>query len=249
MEGEKIRPLNLKQHIYVNEELCPVVFQNEDKLFETVQDGLLRVAKFWWQSARKMFSDFKLQDMVFYGDLAGYVYNPFCEVSLGIVVDVPPEIETYLPEINFTMLVNEIKYKFINRSIHCRFLAETPKEIPCYSLTKHCWLCRPQKKEISLNKEEICNFFSEYQNKLNNYVNKLPKLENNLLTMESCQLLEQYLQDEYKRAENIKATSSEHEYDINYLIYRTMREIGAMKYLYTYVGDSYNYNINVLNQC
>lgn len=249
MAGSAIEKVNLKQHIYVNEELCPVIFQNDSVLFDTVQDGLLRIAKFWWQSARKMFSDFKLREMVLCGDLAGYVYNPFCEVSLGIVVDIPAAVEPYLPEINFTMRVNEIKYKFINRPVHCRFLPAMPQDVPCYSLTNRCWVNHPRKRELSLNKEEICRAFADYQNEINVFLNSLPKLDNNLLTMESCRSLEKFLQEEYNKAETTRSESSEHEYDIRYLLWRTLGEIGAIKYLYTYLGDSYNYNVNVLEQC
>ncbi len=240
--------INLYDHVRLNDGLCPVVFETEDKIFETVVSGFLRVVDFWWGDIQKLFDKFEYHDIIFYGDLAGYVYNQFSEVSLGLVADIPERMVEYLDKINETLVSNEVRYKFINRPMHCRLLMSVPEGIPAYSLQEQKWINRPVHRELPFSGEELCRSFADYQRNIHEYVRSLPKHENNILTIESCRQLEQFLQNQKQKAKEAWLYSAEHEYSLEYLLWRTFKEVGGVKYFTSYVADSYNYNINVLEQ-
>lgn len=241
--------INLYQYVFLHDNLCPVIFETEDRIFKTVTDGLMRIVDFWWEDTRKMFADFTRKDVVIYGDLVGYVYNQFNEVSLGIVADMPSTAVEYLDEINQALVANEVSYKFIHRPVHCRLLTAVPEGIPAFSLQDGQWINRPFHRPLTFSGQELCQAFADYQNNVHEFVSKLPKLENGFLTIESCHALEDFL--DKLRQENREAWlhSPEHEASLDYLLGRTFKEIGGAKYFNSYLADSYNYNINVLEQC
>ncbi len=241
--------LDLRSHIRVNKELCPVIFKDEQALFGTVQAGFMRIADFWWHQAKKIFGRYEVKDFVFYGDLAGYVYNRFNEVCLGVIVDLPESVLPYLPAINRAMVANEFHYNFINRPVHCRLLAAAQKGEPCYSLAAKQWITPPQRREFSFGMRGFCRVFPMYQNDIHAYVEAQQKHNNNLLTIEGCRLAEEFLNLFEAKALEAKAQDTEHEYCLDYLLWRTFEEIGGVRYFKKYLADSYNYNLNELEQC
>ena len=249
MQPLKIKRLNIGRHVCVNAELCPVLFETRNLLFEPVQAGLKRIADFWWKQTKKIFTDIEPADVVIYGDLVGYVYNPFNEVSIGFLTELPPDCLQYLDEINTTLVANEFRYKFITRPIHCRLLSQIPQGISCYSLIRKDWVTLPQKRTFNFTLDELCKAFPEYENIVHAFINSLPKHENGLLTIEGCRQLEDYLHNLRQKAVRAWESSEEHEYDLDYLLWRTFKEVGGVRYFTIYLADSYNHNINELEQC
>lgn len=245
----QVKEINLQRHVSVNENLCPVVFETEDRLFDTVRDGLLRIAEFWWKQAVKIFPDFKQRDFVIYGDLVGYVYNPFSEASIGVIADISPACLDYLEQINDTFVTTEFRYKFINRPVHCRLLPSVPEGIAFYSLKTQGWINRPVRRQFDFDNRDLCLAFASYQDAVHDYVRTLSKLDNGLLDIAGCHALEKYLRQAQQKAQNAWRNSPQHEYHQDYLLWRTFREVGGLRYFNKYLSDSYNYNINELEQC
>lgn len=241
--------INLCRHICVNKTLCPVVFETDDKVFATVSAGLMRIADFWWRDIRIMFPGLERQDVFLCGDLAGYVYNCFSEVSVGVLADLPVELRACLDSFNQALVDNEIDYKFINRPVHCRLYAEIPEALPAYSLLTGQWRNPPRKHALPLSGDALCQAFADYQKQIHDYVDALPKLENSSLSIKSCHELENFLKKLRQEGEQARQTAPEHEYSLKYLLWRTFNEIGGYKFFSGYLSDSYNYNINVLEQC
>ena len=243
-----VKTFSAKEYLIINSELSPVVFENADKLYDVVNKGLLKIAKFWWNDAKKIFSTFKLRDMVVYGDMITYLYNQHSEISLGIVADISPKVLPYLEDINEAFVINELPYKFINRPVHCRFLPSFPSNAACYSLSNHCWINKAELRNFSFSFDEFDKAFEVYDNGFSQFVSSLPKHKNNLLTMDACQMLEDHLKLCYRECMSARIFDSEKEYSLKYLLGRTFIELGGFAKARKYIADSYNYNINVLQQ-
>ncbi len=249
MKDIKVKSFQITRYVCVNEGLCPAVFQDENKIFTPVQEGLERIADFWLRQTRKIFPEIKPKDIIIYGDLMGYVYNSLSEVSIGILSELPQECLPHIDDINETLVANEFAYKFLLRPIHCRLLPQLFTGIPSYSLSQKKWIIQPQRREFSFTTEELCQAFPEYQIGVHFFIDSLPKHENGLLTMESCKIVEKYLQDLEAEAMDLWKNSSEHEYNLGYLLWRTFKEVGGVRHFNLLLSKSYNYNINELEQC
>ena len=77
----------------------------------------------------------------------------------------------------------------------------------------------------------------------------MPKADNNYLLMDSCRKLEPYLQAMPKKAYDVWANDQEHEYSLDYLLWRSFKEMKGEEYFNSYLSYSLNYNVNVLEEC
>lgn len=240
---------NIQIYIQQNADLLKAIFDNQMQMYATVHAGLLKIAKKRWNDIKHMFSDFGLKDFIIYGDIASYVYNPKTEVSIGIVVSSPEQVVPYLPQINFAFINHELPYKFIQRPIHCHILNEIPKNEPSYSLQSEKWINLPQKREYPFTMPEFYRSFEKYMDGLSDFIESLPKHKNKILTPEGVEALEDYLNRAKEKALTEKTNSVGGEYSKEYLLWRTFSDIGELDIMQKYAIDSYNYNINELNQC
>lgn len=250
LQAATTKRINLKQHICLNECLSPIIFDASGTMFDTVKTGFSHIANYvWWQN-KCMFPVTAPQDIILFGDMAGYLYNKFTEVSLGIVIThVSQELAACFDNINAMLTPDEDAYKFINRSVHCYFLSEIPQNIPSYSIPRQRWLNHPVKRQLNYTIADFCRIFPLYQQTIRENVEACSRYPNGMFTIEGCHQLEAYLQ--YMRLEAKKALleSEEHEYNPDYLLWRTFCELGGENYFQRYLVESYNYNINELEQC
>ena len=239
----------IADHIMLQNQLCPVIFDEKGKMFETVLTGLQRIADYWWDSALEIFSDFKLKEVVLYGDIAGYIYNKKSEVWLGCIAETNNLAQPYLERINEVFVATELPYKFIHRPVHCRFLTQPIEGIPTYSLTQNKWLITPQKREFNFTLQDFEISFQQYRENIHNLFNSLPKINNQFLTMDSCRKFKTFLEELEQKANYAWAKSDNHEYNLDYLHWRSFKEMKGIDYFETCIYNSLNYNVNVLEEC
>ena len=250
MQPIKFESVDIGEHVRINDTLCPVVFSSPDTVYDTFKSGIINIANFWWGENRPLVNMQKAVNVVLYGDLAGYVYNRFSPVYVGLVYNNLSEpLQANLSEINDILEATEIPYTFINRRVHCHFLAGVPQGIPCFSIIHQRWVNPPVKRRFTFTMPEFCMVFPRYQQIIRENVESHSRHPNGEFTIEGCHQLEAYLK--YLRSEARKdwLDSDEHEYNFDYLLYRTFCELGGERYFKKFLIESYNYNINELEQC
>ena len=233
----------IEDYITRHQTLHKNVFNNVGNVPSLLCDLLNQIAEHWQHRVMKMFPQFVCHDVVIYGDFAGYLYNAHSEMSLGIVRDVAPGEINFLDEINRILVVDELKYTFLGHPVHCRFLAFIPPQLSCYSLTQKKWINYPQIKDvdIALFKKN----YTKYKNKIVTYIKNLEKHSNNMLTIESCSNLQKYLFSLENKAQNLLVNSDEHEYNQEYLLWKTYKDTQMLQKNYDYLINSYDYNYNM----
>ena len=117
----------IAEHVIVQDQLSPVIFDENAKMFETVRTGLQRIADYWWDNALGIFPDFKLKEVVLYGDIAGYVYNKKSEEGKKLATSIQNSLnEAIQKEIN--RLKNEEKVDYIILLGHLGILGDALEE-------------------------------------------------------------------------------------------------------------------------
>ena len=91
--------------------------------------------------------------------------------------------------------------------------------------------------------------FPRYQQIIRENVESHSRHANGKFTIEGCHQLEGYLKYLRNEARQYWLNSDEHEYNFDYLLYRTFCELGGENYFQRYLAESYHYNINELEQC
>jgi len=241
--------VDFNDHIRYSDKLNPIIFDDDGCLYSPVRDGAMKVANYWWNNAYSMFPDFQLKDFIIFGDIISYTYSSFNDFSIGVVVSVPERCIPYLDMINQTLMATEIPYGFIGHPIHCSFLTSIPEGIPSYSIIKNSWIEKPEKRDNLIKVDDFVPKFNMYQRYIHEYVENLPKHKNGLLTIESCKLFEAFLNDLEKKSNEAWLRDPDHECSIDYMLFRTFKEIEGCMYFNSYLSDSINYNVNRLGKC
>ena len=241
--------VDFNDHIRYSDKLNPILFDDNECLYPPVRDGAIKVGYYWWNETYNMFPDFKISDFIIFGDMLSYTYSLFNDLSIGVVVSVPDRCVPYLDMINKTLMATEIPYDFVGHPIHCSLLTTIPEGIPSYSLIKNTWIEKPKKHDNLIKVDDFVPQFNMYQRHIHKYVENLPKHENGLLTIDSCKLFESFLNDLEKKANEAWLLDSDHECCIDYMLYRTFKEIEGCMYFNSYLSDSINYNVNRLGKC
>ncbi|MBE6445590.1 MAG: hypothetical protein E7019_06060 [Alphaproteobacteria bacterium] len=233
----------LEDHITRHQTLHKNVFNSVGYVPSSLCGLLNQIAEHWQHNVLKMFPKFTCQDVIIYGDFAGYLYNTYSEMYLGMVGNFTPNETLFLDEINRVLVANELKYTFLGHPVHCHFIASIPPELSCYSIIQKKWINYPQIKEIDLL--TLKKNFTKYKNKISTYIKNLEKHDNNMLTVNSCAKLQKYLFSLETKAQNLLVHSDEHEYNQEYLFWRTYRNMQILQKDYDYLMNSYEYNYNM----
>lgn len=230
-----------------HEQLCPDVFNPDGILKLPVREKLMDLVQFVKKGFLECFSHLSIQDITLNGSLCSYVYSDISDIDLFIIVGgVFPGNDQLtlrvLDGINMAFSAASVRPLIFGHSVDYGVLGETNFKINkfnCYSVLSDQWKQRPIRKEFVFTPEELYQAYCRYSSKLHQFVADLPKTADGFLTGDSCIKLQKFLQNLREQAFFCKENSPEHEYGLEYNLYRLLKKFGAWRHFRQYITDSY----------
>lgn len=216
-----------------------------------VRQRLLEFSDFLQEKGLGYFTNITIKDIILSGSICSYIYNDATDIDFLLVID---DIFPDNKELSQNIL-NKIIFYIVSRSYHPYFFghpsdygilfADNPKNntFNSYSVLNNCWRQKPHRQEFSFSAEDLYEAYREYSQKLHQFVAQLEKINNAFLTMDSCRLLQSYLQDLRLKAFDAKENSLEHEYSLDYNLYRLLKKFGTYRHFQQYINVSYKNDI------
>ncbi len=231
--------------------LCPDVFDAAGHLLPAVRTKLMAVKDFVQGSFLDCFPGVRINDVRLCGSLCSYIYSPRSDLDLFILTDTDlknQEINNKIfnvIDIYFSGL--EVRPRINNHRIDYGVLHKSHEKVSpfnSYSVITDDWLQKPVRREFPFTPQELYQAYAAYSARLHRLAAGLSKTSEGFLTPESQNILNKYL-DELRLAAYIcKIESPEHEYGLEYNLYRLLKRFGAKRHFYQYINDSYKKGLN-----
>lgn len=246
--------LLFKKHLHNNRQLCGVLFDSRQQMFSYVRDKLINIAEFCTNTLwARDFRGIKLKDVILYGSRATYLYEKTADLDLALIIELdnqqlaPQEVETILELLNFSYRNSRYVFDILRHKIDYKFFTSIQPAPGMYSLFENRWLAEPIHRKLEYTPLDFLNEYCLYAQKIADFSDSRPRRNEAFLTMESCHELEQYLKNAEQKALAARLTEP-FEYNIEYQLFRALRYSHLYSYFQGFISDSYNYNINVLEQ-
>lgn len=246
--------LLFKKHLHNNRHLCGVLFDNRQQLFSYVRDKLIQIAEFCANTLwARNFRGIKLKDAVIYGSRATYLYEKSADLDLALIIEfenqqqAPEEVEKILELFNLSYRNSRYVFDILGHKIDYKFFTTLQPAPGMYSLFENRWLNEPIYRKMEFTPIDFLNEYCRYAEKVADFGDSRPRRNGAFLTMESCQQLEQYLNGLEQKALAARLTEP-FEYNIEYQLFRALRYCRLYSYYQAFISDSYNYNVNILEQ-
>lgn len=239
--------IGIIQSMMINHEtLNPLVFDNQDQMFDDKRENLLKIANFIIEKSVAFFPHAQIKDIVLIGSICSYIYTESSDMDLFVFVDnIVPDNDALsnvlLKNINFSIL-QSYQPQFLNHPVDFGVLHVSNERIDGrnnYSLLRNEWNQKPVRKQLLFTAEELFSHYCQYSAQLHQFVASLDKINNAFLTQSSCAKLTEYLHDLRSKAFDAKDNSPEHEYSLDYYLYRILKRFGAYAHFQKYLIDSY----------
>lgn len=226
--------------------LCPDVFDAAGHLLPAVRAKLLAVKDFVQNSFLDCFPGVRIYDVRLCGSLCSYIYSPRSDLDLFILLDTVldnQEINNKIfnvIDVYFSGL--EVRPRINTHRIDYGVLHKSHKKVRpfnSYSVITDNWLQKPVRRELSFTPQELYRAYAAYSARLHQLAAGLAKTSEGFLTSESQNILTEYLNELELAAYVCKIESPEHEYGLEYNLYRLLKRFGAKRHFYQYINDSY----------
>lgn len=230
--------------------LCPDLFDANLNLVPEAKTKFLEIYDFIYQRSLIFFPDVQIKDFVISGSMCSYTYSDLSDLDLFIFVE---NVFPYSSELSNRILtcINSFlsslscKPKFYGHLIDYGVLTINDdryfKNPYMYSILNNEWKQKPVRREYKFSVEELYSQYCKYSANLHQYVQSLEKINNAFLTAESCLLLRDFLKNIRLKAFETKDNSQEHEYSLDYNLYRLLKKFGTYTHFDNYVKDSFKY--------
>lgn len=232
-----------------NQELCPLLFDENKKIFTTEKEVLLKIAQYRIDGILEIFPQIKITDIVLNGGMVSHIYNEHTDIDVAVLVDLGDEavsaqdFRLLLKKINKGNYAKNYNFKLLNRSVDCFFMNYLHIGSGLYSLRKDCWVTEPVYREFPFSIDEFFDAYRQYSINIHQDIDNFEKLNSKYLSLYGCAQLEKYLFDLKENALNAKVNSPEQEYCIEYQFYRCAILFGVIKFFEDYMAESYRYNL------
>ncbi len=246
--------LLFKKHLHNHNHLCGVLFDNKQQLFSYVRDKLIKVAEFCANTLLAPdFRGLRLKDAVICGSRATYLYNKEADLDLALIVELdnqrqnPEEAEKILKLLSFSYRNSRYFFNILNHKIDYQYYTSIQPVPGMYSLLDNRWIDEPVRRELAYTPGDFLEEYCRYAERLTDFADSRERRNGAFLTMESCRQLEQHLDNLQQQA--IKARlSAPFEYNIDFQLFQAIKYCGLYSYFQEFISDSYNYNVNILEQ-
>lgn len=227
--------------------LCPQIFSADGSLLSLVREKLEEIVFFLKRNYLQFFPLLKIKDIILQGSICSYIYSRDSDIDVFIIVeeiganDVSLEvmilnaINRVLPRLNMKPSFYEHQLDFA--MLHQQILLGNRN---CYSLLNDCWTNMPERRTFTFTPQELYQAYTTERDKLHRFVDELPHAGENFLTEGGANALQRYLQSLRNRAFLCKQNSLEHEYSLDYNLYRCLKKFEIWGHYQKYVYDSRN---------
>lgn len=233
--------------------LCPQIFSADGRLLPLVREKLEETVFFLKKNYLQFFPLLKIKDIVLQGSICSYIYSRNSDLDVFIIVeeiganDVSLEVKILnainrvLPRLNMKPSFYEHPLDFA--VLHQQMLLSNQN---CYSLLNDCWTSTPVRQEFAFTPQELYRAYTTERDRLHRFADELPQAEN-FLTEDGADALQRYLHALRNKAFLCKQNSFEHEYSLDYNLYRCLKRFGIWAHYQKYIYDSRN-NLPEQNQ-
>lgn len=238
-----------------NRQLNAELFDDNDALKNDAYDFLTGIVAFFIEEIKKIYNDIKVKDVVISGGMASYHYNETSDIDLIIVLDIAPQDYELFKWHQRYLTISKKKLKNIfywgKHEVDYLMMSEYQGDVRqyayCeYSLLYNRWNQKPVYREYSFSKEEANKQLREYLRQEDVFFSNLPRSDDGYLTISSCEILSEHMNDERDKAfENIFLTG-EREYNLKYFIHRCFRNTQLFQNMSSFLKVSYQHQINII---
>ena len=227
-------------------QLCSDIFDISCHLQGEVKDKLLRIQDFILDYFLDFFPLLQIDDLHLCGSLCSYIYTPYSDLNLFIIlapifpneqinIKIFKAINSYLSGLNVqpTIYNHHINYLILQKADH------KINNFNAYSVLQGEWKQKPVRNKFAFTPQELYAAYGIYSAKLHHLVAELPKTGEGFLTQNSRIVLYNYLENLKENAFDCKSNSIEHEYGLEYNLYRLLKRFGTWEHFQSYISDSY----------
>jgi predicted nucleotidyltransferase len=212
--------------IKMNDRLCSMIWESDEKLKPEVREVLLKNAKRFIE-----FSDvegLKFNDIVLTGSLANYNYTEDSDVDVHIIMDFNQISENKIFVGEFLMLKKAlwaeklpIQVKGHDVEMYFQDANEPHHSSGVYSLAKDKWIRKPIKKIVNVDMADV-------QLKAADLINNIDELEDDKDSEEFLKKYEQ-LKNKIRKYRQTGLDSSGGEFSVENLVFKILRHSGFLK--------------------
>lgn len=233
----------------VQGKLCPQIFSDTEDVLLQVTQKAEQVVSLLREKLLNPINTAEILDVVFCGNLCGYVYNDKTDFDLAVVLNDfagNEEVSNHIIKMfNGSFSKRGFEFEFYGHPVDYFFvLSKDLVAIPAYSIMKKQWINKPVKRGFSFDVEFCYQQYRIFSKEVHLTIQNLPKVNDSFLTAESCEELANYL--EYLRLSALEAKKNhpEHEYCLDYTMFRCLKHFGTYGHFRNFIRDSRNFHIN-----
>ncbi|MBE6444219.1 MAG: hypothetical protein E7020_06105 [Alphaproteobacteria bacterium] len=227
--------------------LCPKLFNEQKQLRQEVYDKIHCVVDIVSEQSISCFPNITIKDITLNGSLCSYMYNDNSDLDLWIIIEsIFPDDKCTSEYIlgGITSYINMMSFKpsFYGHSLDFGILHSDAKYVHnhnSYSWLHNCWKNEPVRQEFIFTPQELYCEYCKYNKKLHDYAASLEKINNSFLTEKSIKQLQNYIFSLNEKAFQAKLYSPEHEYSLEYNLFRLLKKFGTWSFFRNYIDDSY----------
>lgn len=233
----------VRELLSVNDNLSCQVFDKNNDVLPEVEEKLLEIVDFLKLEFLSSITNYQILDVVLCGSLCSYVYDEKSSLDLVVVLnnfaDNVATTRHMLMHFNAALIDRGFSFRIYDHRVncHCIVLQEFVKSI-CYSLVKHQWFQKPVKGSFAFTPEFCFRRCCEVSEEIHRNINVLSKVDGKFLTSQSCDILTKYLDYLYSVAMDALRLHPEHEYSLDYNLYRCLDNFGTYMHFRKLIEDS-----------
>lgn len=166
----------LNQRVY-NPTLNPDLWDESDNLKPEVLKRLLKVGMDFYEETELPAN---IKDIILIGSSVNYNWTPNSDIDVHVVIDVSElgiqdenVIDTLLNSLKFKWnYEHDIKIKNHRIEVYIQDVNKETHSSGCYSLMRGMWIVKPDKENITVDKESIKNKYDSWIYRINNTLKK-----------------------------------------------------------------------------
>ena len=225
-----------------NDELNPLLFDENGKLKEDVRNQLLKIAIEFIKSCK--IEQYKYSNIVLVGSMANYTYTPQSDIDIHIIADFTQfkADDEFLGEYfdakkDLWSTNHDIKINGHPVECYVQNADEPYTSLGVYSLIKNEWVREPLKKMISVDEGNI-------QLKAAAYMNAIDKLEERFKNGEDVTSELKKIKDKIKNMRK-NGLYKEGEYSTENLVFKILRNNGYLQKIINLKNNNIDQNLSL----
>lgn len=233
-----------------NQELLPLLFDKNKKLYNYERQTLLNIIDFVKEKTLKILPTVQIKDAILCGGSTSYIYNDKTDIDIALILDIDEKImpkeefQRFLGKVNKGLALSGYRFKIIKRNIDYGLINYIRPGFGVYSIWENKWISEPIHREFSYSIDEFYEAYYQYSENIHQHIATFPMLNRDFFTPKGCEQLREYLFQIKEDALNAKLNNQEKEYCMEYNFYRCAKLFGVIPHFNKLINDSYKFYIN-----